>query len=86
MRNGQVDRLVATFAVLRQNRFPAPIEDIHRDTQEKLGERFCERTTRRDLECLERLGMAERGRTNLWMLESTASFFEAAAVAMGRAG
>jgi DNA-binding IclR family transcriptional regulator len=85
MRNGQIDRMVAVYAVLRASR-PMHIDDIHHEVQEKLGEQFCERTTRRYLEALERLGMAERFADRRWAITSQLAFFETAAILRGARG
>lgn len=83
MRNGQIDRLVAVYAVLRDGR-PMIVANIHHEAQERLGERFCQRSTRRYLEALERLGMVERFPGCRWGLVSKLAFFESANVAMSR--
>ncbi len=83
MRNGQIDRLVGVYAVMRDYR-PMRIEDIHHEAQGRLGERFCERTTRRYLEALERIGMAERLPDHRWALISKLAFFESANILIGR--
>lgn len=83
MRNYQIDRVVGVYAVLRDGR-PMIVADVHHEAQERLGERFCERTTRRCLEVLERLGMVERLDRHRWALVSKLAFFESANILISR--
>src|SRR5690242_4788359 len=95
MRNGQLDRIIGHYAVLRATTRsgPLPVWEIHEYAQTTLGEKFCERTTRRILDALERLGMAERiiiynamtgEKERCWQLISKMAFFEAADLLSGR--
>lgn len=82
----QLERIICTFGALRSRRYPATIVDIARDVGERMGTNYHQRTTKRDLALLERLGMAEpsgkyHGRK--WSLVTPLSFFEAASVRLG---
>ena len=58
-RYGQLERVHATAELLRQFSFGCRLSFINQEISERLGERICERTTRRDLEFLERLGLID---------------------------
>jgi hypothetical protein len=55
----QLERVHATAELLRQFRFGCRLTFINQEIAERLGESHCERTTRRDLEFLELLGLIE---------------------------
>ena len=58
-RYGQLERVHATAELLRQFRFGCRLQFINWEVGERLGEKICERTTRRDLEFLELIGVVE---------------------------
>lgn len=92
MRYGQIDFVVAIYAVLEVSQ-PMPLYEICMRANELLGEDFCERTVRRGLKCLERLGVVEHAGNiyrpgnnrplRTWVRISDRAFFEAAKPRLG---
>lgn len=78
MRYEQFERIVITAQVLQELRFGASIEEVNRDVSERMGiAQPCERTTRRDLDFLERLGLVEHFAPGRYRWDAAGGFWDA---------
>lgn len=76
MRYEQIYRIHLTAEALQANRLGMTLDALTEDVGERTGIRTCERTTRRDCEFLELLGLIDHdaGR-NLWKWRGTQAAF-----------
>lgn len=72
-----LERILRTAEVLRGWRFGGIIEEIAHRVSEQMGRKFCDRTTKRDLLFLQKMGVVYNDR-GIWKYRGDESMFERA--------
>lgn len=52
-------RILVTVSIMSFSRYGLTIDEIHHEVMRIVGERFARRTTRRDIEAMQEIGIAE---------------------------